>query len=150
MFCFIPSSLLTWQIVTKIVSFVSLFFRSSKSTLPFSSSSIYSTINPFFSKYLSVSIILECSSLVVRILFPLFLYLLHIPLIAVLLDSLAPLVYIISLGSIFNIELICFVASSINSFELTPKLCNELGFPIKFLVTLTKLSNTSSLTGVVA
>ena len=57
-------------------------------------------------------------------------YLRAIPLIAVLLLSEAPLVYIISVGFIFKISAICFVEASITSFAYVPSLCKEFGLPI--------------------
>ena len=45
---------------------------------------------------------------------------------------------------------ICLVADVINSWDLTPSLWSELGFPIKSFVVLLKVSSTSNDTGVVA
>ena len=44
----------------------------------------------------------------------------------------------------------CDTAASINSFALTPSLCNELGLAIYSKQVLSKLSNTLLSTGVVA
>ena len=61
---------------------------------------------------------------------PLFWYFKAIPLIAVLLASLAPLVYIISLGLTPKIFAIWLVEASINLLASTPNLCKELGLPM--------------------
>ena len=64
----------------------------------------------------------ECSRLVVIMCFPLFWYFRAIPLIAVLLLSLAPDVYIISLSLTFKSSAILLVDSSSWHLLLTPRL----------------------------
>ena len=74
----------------------------------------------------------------------------HIPLIAVLFDSLAPEVYMISLCFTLSKLLIILVHLSSNSLLFTPKECKELEFPGYSRDTLLYISNTSFLIGVVA
>ena len=116
-----PTSLLTLAILTKIVSSFIKFFKSFKSTIPFSSSLTKSTSYPNLCKYEQGPITEECSNSVVIMCF-LLLFLKHIPFIARLFASLAPLVYIISFGFTFKISLICLVASFISLLAETPSL----------------------------
>ena len=99
-----------------------MFFNSSTSTNPSLVTGSTSTSKPAFCITDKGAVIELCSSGVVIIWFPLFLYFIAIPLIARLFDSLEPLVYIISLGFTFSISAICFVALLIISFASIPSL----------------------------
>ena len=58
------------------------------------------------------------------------------PIKAKLLLSVAPLVNVNSLSKTLNISLTCFKALFKRAFDLTPKLCRELGLPGKSYVAL--------------
>ena len=102
------------------------------------------------SKYFKVSRTLECSNFVVIICLPRLGNASIVPSIARLLDSLAPLVNITSLGFTFNKSAIVSVALSSNNLDSIPNLCIELALPGNSLTTLLKLFNTSLSTNVVA
>ena len=78
--------------LTKIVSSLILFFKIAKSINPSLVTGRSSTSKPCSCNLVADDTMELCSKLLIRICFPKFLYLSAIPLMAKLLDSLAPLV----------------------------------------------------------
>ena len=103
-----------------MVSFVKLFFNISKSTIPFSSTSKYVTLNPCFSKSWKHSKTEGCSILDVMMCLCWLIYGLHIPNIARLLASVALPVNTIFLFFKFRVRQIEAVALSSNVFDVIP------------------------------
>ena len=117
-----PSSLSTELTLTKIVSFLIDFFSSSTSIIPSFCMGITVISNPSSCISVHEDTIELCSIELIIMCLPTFLYLSQIPLIAKLLDSLAPEVYIISSFRHFNFCAIFEVYNSIKFLSSTPSL----------------------------
>ena len=118
----VPISLFANITEISIVFLFINFSSSSNFTIPLSSTSTYEILNPSFSRDLQVSSTAGCSILDVIIWFPLLLYALAIPFIAVLSLSLPHEVKYISLGFAPIIFAISSLASSIAHLDFCPKL----------------------------